>query len=429
MSKEPKKATLGFVFVTLFLDVLGMGIVLPIAPKLMASFGVAVEGSSRLYGAFVAVYALMLFAFSPGLGALSDRVGRRPVILFSLVGSAVDYLLMALAPTLWLLFLGRALSGLTGASAPAVGAYIADVTPPEKRAQSFGTMGMMFGIGFVVGPMIGGLLGDLGERTGIGMRLPFFVAAAVTAGNAVFGAFVLPESLSPENRKAFVWSSANPFAALPALRRYPAVFELVAALCVRQLGEYGYHATWVLYTTHKFGWTMRDNGISLAVAGLVIAFVQGFALRKLMPRWGEQKAVVVGYGLSFLAYVLFGVATSGWMLYAILVATGLSELAGPATAGLVSRHVPANEQGAVQGAITSVGSLTAVIAPAIATSVFAFFVSPRAPLQFPGAPFFVGSVFVAIAFALVQRSFRKHPIPPAGAAAVEGPAAAEVGPS
>ena len=425
MSIVPKKATLGFVFITLFLDVLGMGIVLPIAPKLMASFGVAVEGSSRLYGAFVAVYALMLFAFSPGLGALSDRVGRRPVILFSLIGSAVDYLLMALAPTLWLLFVGRALSGLTGASAPAVGAYIADVTPPEKRAQSFGTMGMMFGIGFVVGPLVGGLLGDLGERTGIGMRLPFFVAAGVTGVNALFG---LPESLARENRKEFVWASANPFAALPALRRYPAVFELVAALCVRQLGEYGYHATWVLYTTHKFGWTMRDNGISLAVAGVVIAFVQGVALRKVMPRWGEQKAVVVGYGLSFLAYILFGIATAGWMLYAILVATGLSELAGPATAGLVSRHVPANEQGAVQGAITSVGSLTAVAAPAIATSLFSFFVSDRAPLQLPGAPFFLGSVFVAIAFALVQRSFRKYPVPPTSAGGDEEATAGAGGP-
>lgn len=428
MSIVPKKATLGFVFITLFLDVLGMGIVLPIAPKLMASFGVAVEGSSRLYGAFVAVYALMLFAFSPGLGALSDRVGRRPVILFSLIGSAVDYLLMALAPTLWLLFVGRALSGLTGASAPAVGAYIADVTPPEKRAQSFGTMGMMFGIGFVVGPLVGGLLGDLGERTGIGMRLPFFVAAGVTGVNALFGLFVLPESLARENRKEFVWASANPFAALPALRRYPAVFELVAALCVRQLGEYGYHATWVLYTTHKFGWTMRDNGISLAVAGVVIAFVQGVALRKVMPRWGEQKAVVVGYGLSFLAYILFGIATAGWMLYAILVATGLSELAGPATAGLVSRHVPANEQGAVQGAITSVGSLTAVAAPAIATSLFSFFVSDRAPLQLPGAPFFLGSVFVAIAFALVQRSFRKYPVPPTSAGGDEEATAGAGGP-
>ena len=302
------------------------------------------------------------------------------------------------------------------------------MTPPEKRAQSFGTMGMMFGIGFVVGPLVGGLLGDLGERTGIGMRLPFFVAAGVTGVNALFGLFVLPESLARENRKEFVWASANPFAALPALRRYPAVFELVAALCVRQLGEYGYHATWVLYTTHKFGWTMRDNGISLAVAGVVIAFVQGVALRKVMPRWGEQKAVVVGYGLSFLAYILFGIATAGWMLYAILVATGLSELAGPATAGLVSRHVPANEQGAVQGAITSVGSLTAVAAPAIATSLFSFFVSDRAPLQLPGAPFFLGSVFVAIAFALVQRSFRKYPVPPTSAGGDEEATAGAGGP-
>ncbi|MFO0640022.1 MAG: TCR/Tet family MFS transporter [Polyangiaceae bacterium] len=418
--KPATRAALGFVFVTLLLDVIGMGIVLPIAPKLMASFGVSSESSSRLYGAFVAIYALMLFVFSPGLGALSDRIGRRPVILFSLLGSAVDYFLMAFAPSIWVLFVGRALSGLTGASAPAVGAYIADVTPPEKRAQGFGTMGMMFGIGFVVGPMLGGLLGDLGERCGLGVRLPFLVAGGVTALNAAFGAMVLPESLALQNRKPFVLASANPFAALPALRRFPAVFELVAALCVRQLGEYGYHATWVLYTTYKFGWSMRENGISLAFTGVVIAVVQGVALRRLMPKWGEQKAIAVGYGLSVIAYILFGVATSGWMLYVIIAATGLSELAGPATAGLISRHVPPNEQGAVQGAITSVGSLTAVAAPALATAVFSVFVSEHSPLKFPGAPFLLAAVFVMLAFGLVQRSFRRFPVP-----AVRGDGAAE----
>lgn len=412
MKASPRNATLGFIFFTLFLDVLGMGIVIPIGPKLIAGFIHDTGAQSRAYGAFIATYALMLFLFSPLLGALSDQVGRRPVILVALVGSAIDYLVMAMAPSLWLLFLGRAIGGLTGASAASVGAYIADVSPPEKRAQSYGTMGMIFGIGFIAGPLFGGLLGDLGERTGVGPRLPFYVAAGITACNALYGAFVLPESLAPANRKKFKLSSGNPFATIPGLRKYPVVFSLVAALCIRQLGEYGIHATWVLYTTNKFGWGMRENGISLAVIGIVIAVVQGGLLRVIVPKLGERRAVFVGYTVLLTSYLLFAAATSGWMMYVIIVVTGLGEMAGPTTFALITRHVPANEHGSVQGAITSLGSVTGILAPAIATSLFGFFVSDQAPFRLPSAPFLSGVVFVALALGLVARSFAKHPPPP-----------------
>jgi DHA1 family tetracycline resistance protein-like MFS transporter len=416
----PRKATVGFIFVTLFLDVLGMGIVIPVAPRLIASFLAEPAAQIRAYGAFVAVYALMLFFFSPILGSLSDKVGRRPVILGSLLGSALDYILLATAPSLWLLFVGRAIAGITGASAASVGAYIADVSPPEKRAQNFGMMGLAFGLGFIAGPLLGGLVGDLGERLGFGIRLPFYVAAALTLANAMYGMFVLPESLPPKNRKPFTFASTNPFAAIPALRKYPIVFDLAAAVCLRNLAEYSLHATWVLYTTHKFGWSIRQNGISLAVDGVVIAIVQGGLIRVVVPRFGERRAVIVGYVVAAASYLFYGAATAGWMMYVIIVASGLGQLAGPTTHAIITRHVPANEQGAVQGSLTSLGSLTGILAPAIATSLFGFFVSDQAPIKLPGAPFFAGCLFTVAAVVLVMRSFARHPPPPPGANAAEG---------
>lgn len=425
--KGPRSATVGFIFVTLFLDVLGMGIVIPVAPRLISSFLSDPSAQSRAYGAFVAVYALMLFFFSPVLGSLSDKVGRRPVILFSLLGSALDYVLLASAPTLWLLFLGRAVSGITGASAASVGAYIADVSPPEKRAQNFGMMGLAFGLGFIAGPLLGGLVGDFGERHGFGMRLPFYVAAALTLANAAYGMFVLPESLSRANRKAFTLASANPFKAIAALRKYPIVVDLAAAVCLRNLAEYSLHATWVLYTTYKFGWSIRQNGISLAIDGVIIAAVQGGLIRVIIPKLGERRAVLVGYGVAAASYLFYGAATAGWMMYVVIVASGLGQLAGPTTHAIITRHVPADEQGAVQGSLTSLGSLTGILAPAIATSLFAFFVSDKSPIVLPGAPFYAGCLFTLAALALVLRSFARHP-PPApepSAADVDASAAGE----
>jgi len=412
MSSPSRKAATGFIYITLLLDVLGLGIVIPITPGLMKEYLPSSPYQSEAYGAFIATYALALFLTSPFLGSLSDSIGRRPTILVALVGSAIDYLLMASAPNLWLLFVGRAIGGMTGASAASVAAYIADVSPPEKRAQSYGTMGMIFGGGFIVGPLFGGLLGHVGVHYGGGLRLPLYVAAALTAANALYGAFVLPESLPLKNRKPFTWASSNPFATIPGLRRFPAVFGLVAALLVRQLGEYGVHATWVLYTGHKFGWGSKENGISLAFIGIVIAVVQGGVIRRFVPRFGERRAVVVGHGVLLSGYVLYGIVPEGWMMYVVIVLSGLGEMAGPTTFALITRHVPSNEHGTVQGAITSLGSITGILAPAIAATVFGFFTSPTASVRFAGAPFISSALFVSLALFLVVRSLSAHPLPP-----------------
>ncbi len=412
MSREPRKAALGFIFVTLFLDILGIGLIIPVAPRLIGSFLSDPVAQSRMYGAFAAVYALMQFVFSPILGALSDKVGRRPVILGSLVGGGLDYLLLATAPSLWLLFVGRVVSGITGANLTAATAYIADISPPEKRAQNFGIVGIAFGLGFIAGPMLGGIVGDLGEGLGLGLRLPFFVAAALSLINAAYGAFVLPESLAKENRKEFSLARANPFSAIMALRKYPVVLDLAIALCLRNLAEFGLHATWVLYTAHRFGWQIRQTGISLAIIGVVAAVVQGGLIRVVVPKLGDRRAVLLGYSLAAVAYVLYGAATAGWMMYAIVVATGLGGIAAPTTQAIVSRQVAPNEQGAVQGALTSLSALMGIVAPTIATWLFGYFISDRAPFALPGAPFFASALFTLGALAFVVRSFAKNPPPP-----------------
>lgn len=406
---QPRKAALGFIFVTLFVDVLGLGLIIPITPRLVGSFVSDASSQSRTYGLFIAVYALMQFIFSPILGALSDKIGRRPVILGSLLGSGIDYLVMAMAPSLGVLFVGRIVSGISGASITAASAYIADVSPPAKRAQAFGLIGIAFGLGFIAGPALGGVVGDLGEKMGLGLRLPFFVGAALCLLNGAYGLFVLPESLAPENRRNFSLSRANAFSAIGALKKYPVVLGLAATLCFKNLAEFGLHSTWVLYTAYRFHWGIRDTGISLAVIGLVAAVVQGGLLRFVVPGLGEKRAVLLGYAMSVAAFVLYGAATSGWMMYAIIVATGLGGIAAPTTQAILSRQVPANEQGAVQGALASLSSLMGIIAPAIATSLFAFFISDRAPFQLPGAPFFFSAFLTAVALVLCARSLAKHP--------------------
>ncbi len=410
--KEPRKAALSFIFITLFLDILGIGLIIPITPRLVGTFVSDPSAQSRTYGAFIALYAVMQFLFSPILGALSDKVGRRPVILGSLAGAGIDYLVMAMAPTLGLLFLGRLVSGITGASLTAATAYIADVSPPEKRAQNFGIIGIAFGLGFVAGPALGGIVGDFGQKMGLGLRLPFFVAAGLSLVNAAYGAFVLPESLSLANRKAFSLSRANAFSAIVALKRYPVVLGLAASLCLRNLAEFSLHAVWVLFTAYKFHWGIRETGISLALVGIVAAVVQGGLIRPIVRTIGERRAVLVGYGIAAFAYALYGVAAAGWMMYAIIVVTGFGGIAGPTTQAIISRQIPANEQGAVQGALTSLSSLMGILAPALATTLFGYFISPRAPVHLPGAPFFSSALLTLAALAMAARSLTKNPPPP-----------------
>jgi DHA1 family tetracycline resistance protein-like MFS transporter len=399
----PRRPALGFIFVTIALDILGIGLIIPILPRLVESFrGGDVAAASNTVGLLAALYALMQFLCSPLLGSLSDRFGRRPVILISLLGSGLDYFLLALAPNIGWFFAARIISGVTGANFGAATAYIADVSPPEKRAANFGMIGAAFGLGFILGPALGGLLGD------VGLRVPFLVAGGLTLLNWLYGLLVLPESLAPENRRAFSWSRSNPVGSLLDLRRYPMVFGLAGTYFLIHLAHQVLPSTWVLYTGYRYAWTVGQTGASLAVVGLMAAIVQGGLTRVIVQRIGEQKTLIVGLMIGALSYAGYGLATQGWMIYAILVVGSLAGVTGPAVQGLISRSVGADEQGGVQGSLTSLTSVTGIIGPPIATRLFSLFIGDTAPAPVPGAAFFFSAVLVVAAMFLALRSFRKN---------------------
>jgi DHA1 family tetracycline resistance protein-like MFS transporter len=342
---RPQPAVI-FIFITLFLDIFGIGLVVPVLPRLVEEMqGGNVEAASHTVGWLGALYALMQFLLSPILGSLSDRFGRRPVILVSLLGSALDYLLLAWAPSLAWLFIGRIISGITAANFSAASAYIADVTPPEKRAAGFGMIGAAFGLGFIAGPAVGGLLGEYG------LRLPFLVAAGVTGLNWLYGVFVLPESLTKDNRRAFSWLSLNPFRSLTALTRWPIVSGLAGSQFLMNLAHNIYPSLWVLYTGFRYNWSSQTVGLSLCVVGLTSAIVQGVLAGKIIRKIGERKAVLLGLGLMSITMAGYGLAPEGWMIFVIIMIGAVGGVAGPAEQSLISQAVPADEQGAVQGAL------------------------------------------------------------------------------
>jgi DHA1 family tetracycline resistance protein-like MFS transporter len=353
----------------------------------------------------------MQFLFSPLIGSLSDRFGRRPVILASLLGSGLDYILLALAPSLSWFVIGRIISGIMGASFTAGAAYIADVSPPEKRAQSMGIIGAAFGLGFIAGPAIGGLLGHYG------LRVPFWAAAALTLVNWLYGLFVLPESLQPENRRAFRWSRANPLGALAALRRYPVVLGLAGVWFLLSLAHQVLPSTWVLYTGHRYGWGTRETGLSLALVGVMAAVVQGGLTRRIIPWLGERRSVVLGILIGAAGFVGYGLANSGWMIYVIIVFAAVAGIGNPAVQGIISNSVSANEQGAVQGALTSLASVAGIVGPPLVTGMFGYFISPQAPVNLPGAAFFLCALLQLLALGLAVRSFAKTRTQPVDARA------------
>lgn len=400
----PRKPALVFIFITLFLDVLGIGLVVPILPKLVESLaGGGVDRASFLYGWLVGLYALMQFLFAPILGNLSDRFGRRPVILFSLFGSGLDYFLLAWAPTLPWFFLGRIISGITGANFSAAAAYIADVSPPERRAANFGIIGAAFGIGFIFGPALGGWLGDYG------LRVPFIAAGILTLINWLYGLFILPESLKPENRRSFSFHRSNPIGALFELRRHRLVLGLSVSYFISSLAHQVYPSIWVLYTGYRYGWDTKQTGLSLALVGLMAAIVQGGLARKLIPKLGERRAAIVGFAIMAIALTGYGLAPEGWIVYPLIVFGSLSGLAVPAIQGMISRTVGDNEQGGIQGSLTSLQSVAGALGPLFATAIFGFFISERAPAIVPGAPFFFSSGLAVMAGFLAARSFRRNP--------------------
>lgn len=405
-AKTARQPALVFIFITLFLDILGIGLIVPILPKLVETLqGGSVVAASHTYGLLAALYGLMQFICSPLLGSLSDRFGRRPVILASLFGSGLDYLLLAFAPNLTWFFIGRLIAGVTGANFSAATAYIADISPPEKRAANFGIIGAAFGLGFIAGPALGGWLGN------DNLRMPFFAAAGLTLLNWLYGLFVLPESLKPENRSQFSWRRANPVGALLALQRYPVVFGLTGTCFLMNLAHQVFPSTWVLYTGYRYGWTPKQTGLSLALVGLTAAIVQGGLTRAVIPKLGERRAASLGLGISAVCLIAYGLATEGWMAYAIIAAGSLSGIAGPSVQGLISRSVGADEQGAVQGSLNSLASIAGVIGPPLATGLFGYFISAAAPMKLPGAAFFFSSALTVTALLLAIRSFRRE-LPP-----------------
>lgn len=380
-------AALGFIFVTLLMDVIGFGIIIPVMPKLIEGLtGGGLSEASQYGGWLLFAFAIMQFLFSPIIGALSDRYGRRPVLLTALFGFGIDYLFLAFAPTIGWLFVGRVIAGITGASMTTATAYIADISEPEKRAQNFGLVGAAFGLGFIVGPLLGGLFSHWGPRA------PFVAAAVLTLLNFLYGYFILPESLLPQNRRKFEWKRANPVGSLLHLWRYPVVASLTGAMILIYVAMHAVQSTWSYFTMLKFSWNESMVGYSLGMVGVMTALVQGLLIRVLIPKLGQQRAVYTGLMFYVVGYLLFAFATQGWMMFAFLVPFCMGGICGPALQGIISTQVPANEQGELQGALTSLVSATAIVGPPIMTNLFAWFSQPSAPVHFPGAPFLAGAV-------------------------------------
>jgi DHA1 family tetracycline resistance protein-like MFS transporter len=400
-----RNASMGFIFATLLIDVTGIGIIIPVIPKLIeevAGSGMTMAEIAKYGGWLMFAYSIMQFLFSPLLGNLSDRYGRRPILLLSLLGLGLDYFVMALAPSLWWLFAGRIIAGIMGASFTAATAYIADISTPEKRAQNFGMVGAAFGLGFIVGPVLGGLLGQFGPR------VPFYAAAMLSLLNFLYGFFVLPESLAKENRRDFDWKRANPIGSLKQLFKYPVIAGMIGSMFLIYVASFSVQGTWSYYTMLKFGWDEKMVGYSLGAVGLLIALVQGLLIRYINPRLGSVNSVYVGLLLYVVGFVSFAFASSGLLMYLALVPYCLGGICGPALQGIMSGAVPANEQGELQGSFTSLLSVTSIIGPPLMTSVFGYYSSTTGSIFFPGAPFILGAILGLISFFLAWNALKSY---------------------
>ncbi|TDQ08634.1 TCR/Tet family MFS transporter [Pedobacter metabolipauper] len=398
-----RKAALSFIFITLLLDVVGIGLIIPIFPQLIEQLiGGNISQASKWSGWLTFAYAVMQFVCAPIMGNLSDRYGRRPILLLSLFGFGIDYLFLAVAPTIWWLFIGRIIAGVFGASFTTATAYIADISTNENRAQNFGMIGAAFGLGFVIGPALGGLLGELGPR------IPFVAAAGLTLINVLYGYFVLPESLDKEHRRKFEWKRANPLGSLLQLKKYKGLGGLVFSLVFVYIASHAVQSTWTFINIERFNWSPFTIGISLTTVGLLIAGVQGGLIRFINPRLGDEKSIYMGLGMYAFGLLLFSFASESWMMFAFLVPYCMGGIAGPALQSIMSGNVPQNEQGELQGALTSLMSATSIIGPLLMTYLFAWFTRPGAAIKFSGAPFFAGAILMLISALLAYRTMKRE---------------------
>ena len=400
------KAAIGFIFVTLLIDIIGWGIIIPVMPGLISQMeGVNTGVASSLNGWLLFAFSITQFAFAPIVGNLSDKYGRRPILLVSLFGFGLDYVLLSWAPSIEWLFVGRVIAGVTGASFTTASAYIADISTDKDRAQNFGLIGAAFGLGFILGPIIGGLLGAYGPR------VPFIAAAGLCFLNFLWGYFILPESLDKEHRRAFDWKRANPVGSLLHLKKYPDLGNLLIAMILVYLASHAVQSNWAFYTIERFDWNERMIGISLGVVGLLVGLVQGVLTRFINPKLGDARSIYIGLILYAVGMFLFGIATEGWMMLVFLIPYCIGGIAGPSLQSTITRRVDVREQGELQGALTSLMSATSVIGPPVMTNLFAWSIRPGSPVYLPGAPFFLGSILMVLSAVFAFRSFKRlHPL-------------------
>ncbi|WP_294326452.1 TCR/Tet family MFS transporter [uncultured Chryseobacterium sp.] len=396
MKKTDKKAAVGFIFITLLIDIIGWGIILPVVPKLIGELIHSDITDAAKYGGWLGfAYAFTQFIFSPIVGNLSDQYGRRPILLISLLGFALDYLFLAVAPSIGWLFAGRIIAGLTGASISTASAYIADVSTDETRTKNFGLIGAAFGLGFIIGPVIGGVLGHYGAR------LPFYVASVLCLLNFLYGYFILPESLDKTKRRPFDWRRANPIGSLKFLANQPQISGLAIALILVYIGLHAVQSNWHFFTMYQFHWSERTVGLSLGVLGLLLALVQGVLIRWTAPKLGEQKSIYTGLIFYALGLLLFSFASEGWMMILFLIPYSLGGICGPSLQSMISKSISSNQQGELQGALTSLVSATSIIGPPIMTHLFYYFTHDKAPFQFSGAPFFLASILMILSTVII----------------------------
>jgi len=402
MKKTQKSAAIGFIFITMLIDITGWGIIIPVIPKLIQEL---IQGdiseAAKVGGWLTFAYAITQFVFAPLVGNLSDKFGRRPILLISLFTFTLDYLLLAFAPTITWLFVGRIIAGLSGASITTASAYIADVSTNENRTKNFGMIGAAFGLGFIIGPVIGGLLGQYGSR------VPFYAAAVLCLLNFLYGYFILPESLSKKNRREFDIKRANPIGAFFHLKKYPSLIGLMVSIFILYVASHAVQSNWSYFTMYQFNWDEKMVGISLGVVGLLVGIVQGVLIRWINPKLGNEKSIYVGMALYTIGMFLFAIATESWMMFVFLIPYCLGGIAGPAMQAVISEQVPANEQGEIQGTMSSLMSASTIIGPPLMSLVFYYFTHKDAPFQFAGAPFVLGGILMIVSTVIAYVSYKK----------------------